>query len=71
MHGMLSLVVLVAAFAVVAVFAGYLLVRLYLACPAARSATAQRDAAQKDAAQKDAIRRAADPAEDTTPEPVA
>ena len=61
MHGMLSLAVLVAVFAVVAVFVGYLLVRLYLACPAARSATAQRDAA----------RQTADPAEDTTPEPVA
>jgi hypothetical protein len=56
MHGMLSLAVLVAAFAVVAAFAGYLLVRLYLACPAARSA---------------AVQRAVDPAEDTTPEPVA
>jgi predicted lipid-binding transport protein (Tim44 family) len=36
MHGMLSLAVLVAAFAGLAGWIGYLLVRLYLACPAAR-----------------------------------
>jgi hypothetical protein len=59
MHGMLSLAVLVAAFAVVAAFAGYLLVRLYLACPAARSAAVQRAAGP------------VEPVEDTTPEPVA
>jgi hypothetical protein len=65
MHGMLSLAVLVAAFAVVAAFVGYLLVRLYLACPAARSAAVQRAADPANTA------NTADPAEDTTPEPVA
>jgi hypothetical protein len=59
MHGMVSLAVLVAAFAVVAAFAGYLLVRLYLACPAARSAAVQRAAGP------------VEPVEDSTPEPVA
>jgi len=37
MHGMLSLAVLVAAFAGVAGWAAYVSVRLYKACPAARS----------------------------------
>jgi hypothetical protein len=37
MHGMLSLAVLVAALAVLAAWVGYLLVRLYRACPAPRS----------------------------------
>jgi hypothetical protein len=41
MHGMLSLGILVAAFAGLAGWAGYLLVRLYRACPAPRSARAQ------------------------------
>jgi hypothetical protein len=36
MHGMLSLAVLVAAFAGLAGWIGYLLVRLYRACPAVR-----------------------------------
>lgn len=41
MHGMLSLGLLVAAFAVIAALAGYVLVRLYLACPASRAVSAQ------------------------------
>jgi hypothetical protein len=63
MHGMGSLAVLVGAFGVVALFVGYLLVRLYLACPARRPAVAQRAAGPAG--------DATDPAEDTTPEPVA
>jgi predicted lipid-binding transport protein (Tim44 family) len=41
MHGMLSLAVLVTAFAGLAGWVGYLLVRLYRACPAPRSSLAQ------------------------------
>ena len=41
MHGMLSLAVLVAAFAALAGWIGYLLVRLYRACPAVRATAAQ------------------------------
>jgi hypothetical protein len=41
MHGMLSLGILVAALAGLAGWAGYLIVRLYRACPAPRSAPAQ------------------------------
>ena len=37
MHGMLSLAVLVAAFAGLAGWIGYLMVRLYRACPAVRA----------------------------------
>jgi len=40
MHGMLSLAVLVAASAGLAGWIGYLLVRLYRACPAVRAAAA-------------------------------
>jgi hypothetical protein len=45
MHGMVSLAVLVAAFAGLAGWIGYLLARLYLACPAARLTPAQSPAA--------------------------
>jgi hypothetical protein len=45
MHGMLSLAVLVAAFAGLAGWIGYLLVRLYRACPAARATAAPPSAA--------------------------
>ena len=46
MHGMLSLAVLVAAFAGLAGWIGYLLARLYLACPPVRLTPAQSPAAQ-------------------------
>jgi hypothetical protein len=45
MHGMLSLAVLVAAFAGLAGWIGYLLVRLYRACPAVRVTAALPSAA--------------------------
>jgi hypothetical protein len=41
MHGMLSLAVLVAAFAALAGWAAFVAVRLYRACPAPRSESAQ------------------------------
>ena len=44
MHGMLSLGVLVAAFAGLAGWIGYMLVRLYRACPVGRSPTARPSA---------------------------
>ncbi|HEX4064155.1 MAG TPA: hypothetical protein VHY58_24350 [Streptosporangiaceae bacterium] len=41
MHGMLSLWVLVAAFAVLAGWTGYVSVRLYRTCPVGRTSSAQ------------------------------
>jgi hypothetical protein len=50
MHGMVSLAVLVAAFAGLAGWIGYLLARLYLACPAARLTPARSTAGPADPA---------------------
>jgi hypothetical protein len=67
MHGMLSLWVLVAAFAVLAGWAAYLSVRLYRACPAVRARPRADFAAAPDAGEI-----AKDMAEEqtTTPGPV-